>query len=66
MSSSGNSIYTVAVPDGYSSVIFCRMNGSTTDNAWSNKWNQTSDLSVSDGIGKTYYITGWDNSGYWG
>ena len=66
MSSSGNSIYTVTVPDGYSSVIFCRMNGSTTDNTWNNKWNQTSDLSVSDGIGKTYYITGWDNSGYWG
>ena len=60
-----NGTYTVEVPDGYTSVIFCRMNGATTENNWNNKWNQTGDLTVSDGIGKTYNITGWDNSGNW-
>ena len=64
MTGSGNT-YTVEVPDGYTSVIFCRMNPSSTTNNWNNKWNQTSDLSVQDGIGKKYVITGWDNSGHW-
>ncbi len=30
----------------YSTVIFCRMNPSATDNKWSNKWNQTQDLTI--------------------
>lgn len=30
----------------YSSVIFCRMNPSATDNNWNNKWNQTQDLTI--------------------
>ena len=42
-------LYTCAVPSGYTSVIFCRMNGSTTSNNWDNMWNQTVDLSLSDG-----------------
>ena len=44
--SNDDGIYEVALPAGYPSVIFCRMNPSTTTNGWSNKWNQTSDLSV--------------------
>ena len=36
--------YEVTVPDGYTSVIFCRMNPSATANNWNNKWNQTADL----------------------
>jgi len=39
-------IYEVEVPDGYPSVIFCRMNPGTTENNWDNKWNQTSDLTL--------------------
>ena len=31
---------------GYPSVISCRMNPSTTENNWDNKWNQSSDLSI--------------------
>ena len=60
--------YSVTVPDGYTNVIFCRMNPATTENNWQNntKWNQTADLTISGNIGKTYHITGWDNSGYWG
>ena len=30
----------------YSSVIFCRMNPSTTSDSWTNKWNQTADLTI--------------------
>ena len=62
---STGTVYTVTAPEGYSNVIFCRMNPATTDNNWNNKWNQTSDLNVSDGVGKAYVITGWDNSGKW-
>lgn len=38
--------YYVVPPDGYPSVIFCRMNGSKSENIWENKWNQTQDLSI--------------------
>ena len=40
-------IYEVEIPEGgYTSVIFCRMNPSTTENNWNNKWNQTGDLKI--------------------
>ncbi|MBQ9515341.1 MAG: hypothetical protein IJR57_04445, partial [Ruminococcus sp.] len=68
MTAASDGTYTVEVPSGknYTSVIFCRMNGGTTENNWNNKWNQTSDLTISDGLSKSYYeITGWDNSGKW-
>ena len=42
-------MYECAIPSGYTSVIFCRMNGGTSTNSWDNKWNQTVDLSLSDG-----------------
>ena len=38
--------YQVTIDDKYPSIIFCRMNGSTTENNWDNKWNQTGDLTV--------------------
>ncbi len=42
--------YECAAPDGYPSVIFCRMNPDAADNNWDNKWNQTANLTVpSDG-----------------
>ena len=62
---STGTVYTVTAPEGYSNVIFCRMNPATTANNWNNKWNQTSNLNVSDGVGNAYVITGWDNSGKW-
>ena len=67
MTAGSNGTYTVEVPTdkAYTKVIFCRMNGSAAENKWDNKWNQTSDLTISDGAGKTYEITGWDNSGKW-
>lgn len=39
-------IYEVEVPAGYTKVIFVRMNGSTTENNWGNKWNQTGNLDI--------------------
>ena len=42
-------IYEGVLPAGYTNVIFCRMNPSTTANNWDNKWNQSGDL-VYDGI----------------
>ncbi len=58
--------YRVEIPSTYNqNVIFCRMNGSKTENVWDNKWNQTADLTVSGNVGKRYEITGWDNSGKW-
>ena len=42
-------IYEVNIPTGYTfgdNVIFCRMNPGTAANNWSNKWNQTGDLTI--------------------
>lgn len=38
--------YVCAIPDGYDKVIFCRMNGNTSENNWNNKWNQTGNLDI--------------------
>ena len=44
-------IYECAIPTAksYPSVIFCRMNGTSTENTWDNKWNQTADLTFQAG-----------------
>lgn len=46
--SNGDGIYEVTVPTdkSYNMVIFCRMNPAKTTLDWSNKWNQTGDLTV--------------------
>ena len=44
--SNGDGYYEVGVPSGMTYVIFCRMNGGTSDNNWDNKWNQTEDLMI--------------------
>ena len=70
-------LYEVAIPTdkSYPSVIFCRMNGGNQTNGWSNKWNQTADLTiptdgtnradlptnVNDGANVTWHKV-WDNS----
>ena len=38
--------YWCDVPDGYTNVIFCRMNPETPTNEWNNKWNQTEDIVI--------------------
>ena len=43
----GTKIHRFELPDKFNygcKIIFCRMNPSSTDNNWNNKWNQTKDL----------------------
>lgn len=62
----GDGIYEVVVPEGFPSVIFCRMNPATTENNWTNKWNQTSDLTVPTDNKVVYVVDGWDKgAGQW-
>ena len=44
--SDGDGIYEVELPEGYSNIIFCRMNPNSSTNDWNNKWNQTADLTI--------------------
>ena len=66
--SDGDGIYEGVVQEGYSNVIFCRMNPSATDNNWNNKWNKTADLMI-QADGKNCYIVAdgaWDGEiGSW-
>ena len=58
-------IYEVEVPEGFSNIIFCRMNPGAAANNWNNKWNQTSDLKVpTDGTNCYTVKEGtWDKGG---
>ena len=60
-------VYTADLGDGYSNVIFCRMNPSTTENNWNNKWNQTADLTIPEEMNCFTVNTGeWDGAnGTW-
>lgn len=57
-------IYQCAIPEGEINVIFCRMNPSATENSWTNKWNQTGDLKMTDG--SLYIVSGWDEGSWTG
>ncbi|MBQ8852852.1 MAG: hypothetical protein IJZ67_00935 [Alistipes sp.] len=49
-----------------SKIIFARMNPSTSENNWDNKWNQTADLVVPTDDKNCYYITDWgETDGEW-
>ena len=60
MKYAGDNLYSAAIPGDYGSVIFVRMNGSSTENSWTNRWNQTNNLGVVPG--STYTINGWELS----
>ena len=69
--SDANGVYKFEVLDGFDMVIFVRMDGASTENAWGYKWNQTGNLSIADYIGKTFTINaigenGADSTGTWG
>ena len=57
--------YECEIPEGYPSVIFCRMNPNATANNWNNKWNQTADLTVPTDGTNCYTVTEgtWDMGG---
>ena len=61
----GDGMYEAVLPAGYTNLIFCRMNPSATANDWSNKWNQTADLTLpTDGTNCYTVANGtWDNGG---
>ena len=46
----GGPIYKAEVDLKYTGYVICRMNGATTENNWSNKWDQTYDITAADGI----------------
>ncbi len=57
-------VYSAEITNSYTNVIFCRMDPALTDNNWSNKWNQTADLTVPSD--KNWYkVTDgtWDSGG---
>ena len=58
-------VYECELPEGYPSVIFCRMNPNATANNWNNKWNQTADLTVPTDGTNCYTVTEgtWDKGG---
>ena len=43
---SGEAVYSVDLPAGYSNIIFCALKGSSTENVWDNVIYQTVDLTV--------------------
>ena len=54
--------YQVTVPEGnWTGFKFVRMNPATSDNNWSNKWNETANLAY-DGTKNLCIINGWDGS----
>lgn len=56
-------VYSCKKPEGYTSVIFCRMNKNNADNNFNNCWNKTKDLSLMDNGDNCFWINT-DNS--WG
>lgn len=60
-------VYVCDKFDGYTSVIFCRMNPGTSANNWDNKWNQTADLTIPTDKDTYKYDEGqWDTgTGQW-
>ena len=49
----GSHFYKSTIDSDYQKVIFCRMNGSAAENIWTNKWDQTADLTL--GNDTTYF-----------
>ncbi|MBQ6152934.1 MAG: hypothetical protein IJJ15_04225, partial [Ruminococcus sp.] len=60
-----DSSYRFEVPDGYTSGIFVREDGSKPAGTWDSKWNQTVDLTLTGNIGKTFKVTDWVSNGSW-
>lgn len=56
-------IYSVEIPEAITQVIFCRMNGGAAENNWTNKWNQTQDMTI-EADKNMCTITDW-NAGVW-
>ena len=66
----GDGIYSAAIPENMTNIIFCRMNPAYTEFAWNSDaeadhvWTQTADLVVGVAPNNYYYITSWE-TGEW-
>ena len=58
-------VYRIEVPEGYTSLIFCRLDGAKNENDWANVWNQTGDLTIPAGNANHFYISD-SGAGAWG
>ena len=58
MKKEGN-LYSCTVPEGYTSLLFVRLNPAGVPNDWSSKWNQTEDLTIPSGK-NLFTINSWD------
>ena len=57
MTNVSGDLFTVQLDKNtFTKLIFCRMDGATTENNWDNVWNQTEDLTLD---GTLYTVTGW-------
>ena len=57
MTNVSGDLFTVQLDKNtFTGLIFCRMDGATTENNWDNVWNQTEDLTLD---GTLYTVTGW-------
>lgn len=56
-------VYSCKKPEGYTSVIFCRMIKNNADNNFNNCWNKTKDLSLMDNGDNCFWI---DTDNSWG
>ena len=43
-------LYKATVDEKYTGYVICRMNGGTTENNWTNRWDQTYDITAGSGM----------------
>lgn len=63
--SNGDGVYEGVIPEGYTNLIFCRMDPNQATNGWSKTWNQTEDLTLPTDGNNHYRIKSgtWDKGG---
>ena len=59
-----NNIYKATFDNNQPSMIFVRLNGDTSENNWTNKWNQTGDLTIPENDNELYTLADgqWDGA----
>ncbi len=59
-------VFSTTIPDGFTSIIFVRLDSKATTGNWNDKWNQSADLTLPDGKDLFVMADGWDAvSGTW-
>lgn len=60
-----NNVYKVVAPEGYTTVIFCRMDGGKLENSWDNKWCQTENIYSGKIDNNLFVINEFEGAGSW-